>query len=184
MGGGRNSGALWGSALGSLANAGTSILMFKSLMGKDDPQTASPDNPIPTAGSEMLGPPTAANAGPRTHSAGGTPLLSGPMTPDDIRSHIFGNASEYAGKPQAIAAAFQRMQVPADEKMINSLATEVQDYLDIQTAKQEKALAASKRRPNRDSVGTSQHLQPYVNPPNTDAATNAFLQSLYPRGPR
>ena len=159
MGGGRNSGALWGSALGSLANAGTSLLMYKSMMGgQGETQTASPDNPIPTAGSEMLGPPTAANAGPRTHSAGGTPLLSGPMTPDDIRSHIFGNAAEYAGKPQAIAAAFQRMQVPADEKMISSLATEAQDYLDIQAAKQRKALDASKRHPNRDSVGTSRTI--------------------------
>ena len=159
MGGGRNSGALWGSALGSLANAGTSILMYKSLMGgQGGTPPASPDNPIPTAGSAPLGPPTAANAGPRTHSAGGTPLLSGPMTPDDIRSHIFGNAAEYAGKPQAIAAAFQRMQVPADEKMISSLATEAQDYLDIQTAKQRQALDASKRRPNRDSVGTSRTI--------------------------
>jgi hypothetical protein len=80
------------------------------------------------------------------------------MTPDDIRSHIFGNAADYAGKPQAIAAAFQRMQVPADEKLVNSLATEAQDYLDIQTAKQRQALAASKRHPNRDSVGTGRTI--------------------------
>lgn len=159
MGGGRNSGALWGSALGSLANAGTSLLMYKSMMGdQGSSQPASPDSPIATAGGETLGPPTAANAGPRTHSAGGTPLLSGAMSPDDIRSHIFGNAAEYAGKPQEVMGAFRRMQVPIDEKGATSLAQEAQDYLDIQAAKQRKALEAAKRHPNRDSVGTSRTI--------------------------
>lgn len=158
MGGGRNSGALWGSALGSLANAGTSLLMYKSMMGDQGSTTASPDNPIPTAGNEMLGPPTATNAGPRTHSASGTPLLSGAMSPDDIRSHIFGNAAEYAGKPQEVMGAFRRMQVPIDEKGATTIAQEAQDYLDIQAAKQRKALEAAKRHPNRDSVGTSRTI--------------------------
>lgn len=173
MGGGRNSGALWGSALGSLANAGTSILMYKSLMGKDDPQTASPDNPIPTAGSEVLGPPK-----------GPDETFLKQMNPENVSLFVRQNPREYAGKPDAIRDLFSRMRVPADEKLINALAGEAQDYSDIQAAKQRKALDASKRHPNRDSVGTSQHLQPYVNPPNTDAATNEFLQSLYPRGPR
>ena len=159
MGGGRNSSALWGSALGSLANAGTSILMYKSMMGgQGGTPAASPDNPIPTAGSEVLGPPTAANAGPRTHSAGGTPLLSGPMTADDIRGHVFQHAADFAGKPQDIASLFRSQQVPLDEKAANALATEAQDYLDIQAAKQRQALDASKRHANRDSVGTSRTI--------------------------
>ena len=144
----------FGAGLGSLANIGTTALMYKMYHDRNNPTPtpASPDNPVVTSGPDVFGPPTVAQS---TGSPGVMAPQQKPASAQDLFGIMKRRPDLFAGKPDAMKDVFNQHGVRVHPQDLKIMSQEIEDLLDIAEARRKAALSRSH---NRDSAGTSSGL--------------------------
>lgn len=144
----------WGAGLGSLANIGTTALMYKMYNDRNNPAAtpATPDNPVVTSGEAFAHPKTV------NETTGSAPVLApkqAPVSATDVTNMMKRYPSQFAGQPKAIQQFFNQHNIAVRPNDIQHLSQEMQDLVDIEEARRKAALS---RPAGRDSAGTSAGL--------------------------
>lgn len=145
----------FGAGLGSLANIGTTALMYKMYHDRNNPTPtpASPDNPVVTSGPDTFGPRTIHEV--NTNS--GPPIFGGSSakSAQDLFNSMKRRPDLFVGKPDAMKDVFNQHGIRVHPQDLQTMSQELADLVDIAEARRKAALSRSH---NRDSAGTSSGL--------------------------